>query len=197
MARDATFRASLERSCELFDAAGDLVGSCAARGWLFQTARSATELEDLLAQVQEQLERHGPLKDPQVESRIIRNFNADYRLPARHPLWTFGIERADGLCAPVARARAAGAHGGLRGARVRLYQGEIAKLRSVIAAVEADVALPGVSVRDRYVFLNVRSIEAFLSGAFESAHEATALLRADANANPVDQMGPVMIGAAS
>ena len=97
VARDATFRASLERSCELFDAAGDLVGSCAARGWLFQTARSTTELEDLLAQVQEQLERHGPLKDPQVESRIIRNFNADYRLPARHPLWTFGIERADGL----------------------------------------------------------------------------------------------------
>ena len=192
VARDATFRASLERSCELFDAAGDLVGSCAARGWLFQTARSTTELEDLLAQVQEQLERHGPLKDPQVESRIIRNFNADYRLPARHPLWTFGIERADGLARrlpePGQRVRMA-AFAGLEW----LYQGEIAKLRSVIAAVEADVALPGVSVRDRYVFLNVRSIEAFLSGAFESAHEATALLRADANANPVDQMGPVMM----
>ena len=112
VARDATSRASLERSCALFDAAGDLVGSCAARGWLFQTARSAAELEELLAQVEVQLERHGPVKDPQVEARIIRNFNADYRLPAHHPLWTFGIERADGLARrlpePGQRLRMAG-----------------------------------------------------------------------------------------
>ena len=97
---------------QLFDAAGDLVGSCAARGWLFQTARSAAELEELLDQVQEQLERHGPVKDPQVEARIIRNFSADYRLPAQHPLWTFGVERADGLARrlpePGQRLRMAG-----------------------------------------------------------------------------------------
>lgn len=193
VARDATFRASLERSCELFDAAGDLVGSCAARGWLFQTARSAAELEELLAQVEAQLERHGPLKDPQVEARIIRNFNADYRLPAQHPLWTFGIERADGLARrlpePGQRLRMAGFAG-----LAYTYLGEITKLRSVIAAAEADLAAPGVSVRDRYVFLNVWSTEAFFSGAFRAAEEATATLEAEANASPLDQMGPMLMG---
>jgi DNA-binding SARP family transcriptional activator len=193
VARDATFRASLERSCELFDADGDLVGSCAARGWLFQTARSAAELEELLAQVEVQLERQGPVKDPQVEARIIRNFNADVRLPARHPLWTFGVERADGLARrlpePGQRLRMAGFAG-----LAYAYLGDITKLRSVIAAVEADLAAPGVSVRDRYVFLNVRATEAFFSGAFQAAEEATATLEAEANASPLDQMGPMLMG---
>ena len=119
-----------------------------------------------------QLERHGPVKDPQVEARIIRNFNADYRVPARHPLWAFGVERADKLARrlpePGQRLRMAGFAGLAYG-----YLGEIAKLRSVIAAAEADLAAPGVSVRDRYVFLNVRSMEAFLSGEFQAAEEAT------------------------
>ena len=39
VARDATFRDALERSAALFDATGDLVGSCAARGWLFRPPR--------------------------------------------------------------------------------------------------------------------------------------------------------------
>jgi LuxR family transcriptional regulator, maltose regulon positive regulatory protein len=192
VARDATFRASLERACALFDAAGDLVGSCAARGWLFQTARSAADLEELLTQVQEQLERHGPVKDPQVEARIIRNFNADYRVPAQHPLWTFGVARADGLARrlpePGQRLRMAGFAG-----LAYAYLGDITKLRSVIAAAEADLAAPGVSVRDRYVFLNVRSTEAFISGAFQAAAEATATLEAG-NASPLDQMGPMLMG---
>ncbi len=193
VARDATFRASLERACALFDAAGDVVGSCAARGWLFQTARSAAELEELLTQVQEQLERHSPVKDPQVETRIIRNFNADYRLPARHPLWTFGIERADKLARrlpePGQRLRMAGFAG-----LAYTYLGDVAKLRSVIAAADADLAAPGVSVRDRYVFLNVRSTEAFFSGAFQAAEEAAATLEAEANTSPVDQMGSMLLG---
>jgi LuxR family maltose regulon positive regulatory protein len=192
-ARDATFRASLERSCELFDAASDLVGSCAARGWLFQTARSAAELEELLAQVAEQLERQPPVKDPQVEARIIRNFNADVRLPARHPLWTFGVERADGLARrlpePGQRLRMAGFAG-----LAYAYLGDITKLRSVLAATGADLAAPGVSVRDRYVFLNVQSTEAFFSGEFRAAEEATATLEAEANASPLDQMGPMLMG---
>jgi ATP/maltotriose-dependent transcriptional regulator MalT/DNA-binding SARP family transcriptional activator len=193
VARDPGFRTSLERACELFDAAGDLVGACAARGWLFQTARSAAELEELLTQVQAQLERHGPVKDPQVEARIIRNFNADYRVPARHPLWTFGVERADKLARrlpePGQRLRMAGFAG-----LAYTYLGDIAKLRSVIAAAEADLAAPGVSVRDRYVFSNVRATEAFLRGEFRAAEEVTATLEADVNASPLDQMGPVLMG---
>jgi ATP/maltotriose-dependent transcriptional regulator MalT/DNA-binding SARP family transcriptional activator len=192
VARDATFRRSLERACELFDAAGDLVGSCAARGWMFQTAASAAEIEELLAEVQAQLRRHGPVKDRQVEARIIRHFNPDYRVPARHPQWTFGVERADRLARrlpePAQRVRLA-AFAGL----AYSYSGETAKLRSVIAAAEADLAAPGVSVRDRYVFLNVQSAEAFLSGEFAAAHDATATLRANPAASPLDQMGPVML----
>ena len=64
------------------------------------------------------------------------------------------------------------------------YLGEIAKLRSVIAAAEGDLAAPGVSVRDRYVFLSVRLMEAFLSGAFQVAEEATATLNAEENTSP-------------
>jgi DNA-binding SARP family transcriptional activator len=74
------------------------------------------------------------------------------------------------------------------------YLGDIAKLRSVLAAAGADLAAPGVSVRDRYVFLNVQSTEAFFSGAFRAAEEATATLEAEANANPLDQMGPMLMG---
>ncbi len=192
VARDATFRATLERSCQLFDAAGDLLGSCAARGWLFQTARSAAELEDLLDQIQAQLERHGPVKDPQVEARIIRNFNADYRLPARHPLWTFGVERADKLARrlpePGQRLRMAGFAG-----LAYDYLGDIAKLRSVIAAVQADLEAPGVSVRDRYVFLVVWSNEAFFRGEFRVFEEGTSTLAAEANTSPLDQMGPMLM----
>ena len=192
VARDATFRESLERSCALFDSAGDLVGSCAARGWLFQTARSAAELEELLTQVEVQLERHGPVKDPQVEARIIRNFSADYRLPAQHPLWTFGVGRADGLARrlpePGQRLRMAGFAG-----LAYSYSGEITKLQSLIAATEADLAAPGVSVRDRYGFLNARSLEAFFSGQFQAAQEGVATLRADVNASPLDQWGPVLM----
>ena len=181
-------RASLERSCALFDAAGDLVGSCAARGWRFQFARSAAELEELLDQIQEQLERHAPVKDPQVEARIIRTFSADYRLPARHPLWTFGIERADGLARrlpePGQRLRMAGFAG-----LAHSYLGDITRLRSVIAAARRTSQAPGVSVRDRYVFLTVRSLEAFVSGSFEAAEAMTATLEAEVNTSPLDQMG--------
>ena len=193
MARDPTFRASLERSCELFDAAGDLVGSCAARGWLFQTARSAGELEELLDQVQEQLGRHGPVKDPQVEARIIRNFNWDYRVPAQHPLSMFGVERADKLARRLPEAAQRLRMAGFAGLAYA-YLGDITKLRSVVAAAEADLAAPGVSVRDRYVFLSVRSMDAFLSGEFHVAEEATATLSAEENTSPLDQMGPTLFG---
>jgi ATP/maltotriose-dependent transcriptional regulator MalT/DNA-binding SARP family transcriptional activator len=192
VARDATFRASLERSCELFDAAGDLVGSCAARGWLFQTAPSAAELEELLDQVQAQLQRHPPVKDPQVEARIIRNFSADLRLPARHPLWTFGVERAELLARrlpePGQRLRMAGF-----AALGYAYLGEIAKVRSMLAGAEADLAAPGVSLRDRYAFLNVKSTEEFFGGALQAAEEVTVALEAEANASPLDLIGPVLI----
>ncbi len=192
VARDATFRRSLERACERFDAAADLVGSCAARGWLFQTAGSAAELEALLGEVQALLERHGPVKDPQVEARIIRSFNADYRVPAQHPVWTFGVERADRLARrmaePAQRVRMAAFAGLAYG-----YRGEIAKLRSVIAAAETDLERPGVSARDRYAFLNALSTVAFLDGEFAAAHAATATLRADVTANSLDQMGPLMM----
>ena len=193
VARDATFRASLERSCQLFDAAGDLVGSCAARGWLFQTARSAAELEELLDQIQEQRERHAPVKDPQVAARVIRNFSADYRLPAQHPLWTFAIERADRLARRLPEAaqrlRMAGFAGLAYG-----HLGEIAKLRSVIAAAKVDLAAREVSVRDLYLFLTVRAMEAFVSGVFQVGEEAVATLSAEENTSPLDQMGPTLMG---
>jgi ATP/maltotriose-dependent transcriptional regulator MalT/DNA-binding SARP family transcriptional activator len=192
VARDATFRSALERSAALFDAAGNLTGSCAARGWMFQTAASAAELEALLAEVREQYERRGPVKDPQVEARIIWNFNADYRLPARDPQWLAWVERADRLARelpePAERIRMAGFAG-----LAYSYSGETAKLRSVMAAAEGDLAAPGVSVRDRYVFLNLKSVEALLSGGFAAAHDATTTLRADSMASPLDQMGPVML----
>jgi ATP/maltotriose-dependent transcriptional regulator MalT len=192
VARDPTFRAELERACALFDAAGDLLGSCAARGWLFQTARSAAELEDLLNQVQAQLERHGPVKDSQVEARIIRNFNADQRLPAHHPLWTFWVERAEKLARwlpePGQRLRMAGF-----AALAHSYLGDIAQLRSALAAAEADLAAPAVSLRDRYVFLNVWATEAFVSGAFQAAAEATASLEAEERSSPLDRMGPLQM----
>ena len=192
VARDATFRSALERSAALFDAAGDLVGSCAARGWLFQTARSAAELEDLLDQVQAQLQRHPPVRDPQVEARIMRNFNADLRLPARHPLWTFAIERAELLARrlpePGQRLRMAGF-----AALAHSYLGDITKLRSVLAAAEADVAAPGVSLRDRYLFLTNKWTEAYFSGSFEAAEAMTATLDTEENASALDQMGLAII----
>jgi ATP/maltotriose-dependent transcriptional regulator MalT len=192
VARDATFRSALERSAALFDAAGDLVGSCAARGWLFQTARSAAELEELLDQVQAQLERHPPVKDPHVEARIIRNFSPDLRLPARHPLWTFGVERSELLARrlpePGQRVRMAGF-----AALGYAYLGDIAKVRSVLAGAEADLAAPGVSLRDRYAFLSVKSTEAFFGGALRAAEEVTVALEAEENASPLDQIGPMLI----
>ncbi len=192
VARDPTFRSALEQSARLFDAAGDLVGSCAARGWLFQTAASAAELEDLLDQIQTQLERHGPVEDPQVEARIIRNFNADYRLPARHRLWTSVVERAEELARrlpePGQRLRMAGFAG-----LTHTYVGDVTRLRSVLAAAEADLAAPGVSVRDRYVFLNVQANEAFQSGAFDAAAAVTATLETQENASPLDQLGPMVM----
>ncbi len=191
VARDAAFRSALERSAALFDAAGDLVGSCAARGWMFQTAGSAAELETLLAEVRAQYERHGPLADPRVEARIIKNFNADYRLPARDPQWLAWVERADRLArespAPAERMRMA-AFAGL----AYSYAGDIAAMRAVLAAAGGDATAPGVSIRDRYAFHTAKAIEPFLSGAFEAAHAESASLRADPAANPLDQAGPLL-----
>ena len=189
-ARDSTFRSALERAARLFDTAGNLVGSCAARGWLFQTAGSAGELEALLAGVREQYERHGPVEDPQVEARIIWNFHPDYRLPARDPQWLAWVARADRLARespePAERLRMAGFAG-----LAYSYTGETAKLRSVLAAAAADLAAPGVSLRDRYVFLQLQSVEAFLSGEFAAAHAATTMLRAESMASALDRTGPV------
>jgi LuxR family transcriptional regulator, maltose regulon positive regulatory protein len=192
VARDATFRAALEASAARFDAAGDLVGSCAARGWLFQTAASAAALERLLAEVRAQYGRHGPVADPRVEARIIRNFNADYRLPARDPQWLAWVDRADRLARelpdPGQRVRMA-AFAGLAYA----YAGDIAKLRSVVEAARADLPGPGVTVRDRYVFLNVSSSEAYLRGELAAARAESAPLSADPGSNALDQMGPVLL----
>jgi DNA-binding SARP family transcriptional activator len=63
----------------------------------------------------------------------------------------------------------------------------------VVAAAEAALAAPGVSVRDRYVFLNVQAIEAFQRGAFEAVKAITATLETQENASPLDQMGPVLM----
>ena len=196
VAREGTFRDSLQRACERFDAAGDLVGSCAARGWLVQTASSAAEIEDLLTAAQEQFERHGPVEDPQIEERIIRNFVPEFRSPGRHRLWRAWVERADQLARelpePGQRVRMAGFAG-----LAYLRQGEIIKLQSLIAATKSDLALPGVSVRDRYLFLMVLSNEAFSRGDFQAAEEALAAIKADQsgwedasplNASPQDQM---------
>jgi DNA-binding SARP family transcriptional activator len=192
VARDAAFRPALGQSAALFDAAGDLVGSCAARGWLFQTAGSAAELERLLAEVRAQYERHGPVADPQIEARIIRNFNADYRVPARHPQWLAWVERADRLARelpdPAQRVRMAGFAG-----LAYSYSGDIAKLRSVVATAAGDIAASGVSVRDRYTFVTARSNDAYHRGDLAAARAETAPLRADPAASPLDQMGPVIM----
>jgi ATP/maltotriose-dependent transcriptional regulator MalT/DNA-binding SARP family transcriptional activator len=192
VARDPAYRSALEQSAALFDAAGDLVGSCAVRGWLVQTADSAAEVEDLLDQVQTQLEHHGPVKDSQIEARIIRNFNPDYRLPARHPLWTLGVQRAEKLARrlpePGQRVRMAGFAG-----HTHAYVGDVAKLRSVLAAAAADLAAPGVSVRDRYVFLNAQSIEAFQRGAFDAVEAVTSMLESEENTSPLDRLGPMLM----
>ena len=70
------------------------------------------------------------------------------------------------------------------------YSGDITKLRSVIAAAEADLAAPGVSVRDR-LRLPHRQVgpRRYFSGAFAAA-EARRRARTEENASALDQMGP-------
>ena len=171
VARDATSRASLERSCALFDAAGDLVGSCAARGWRFQFARSAAELEELLPD-----EDSGATGTPRSgqgsAGRGADHPDLQRGLPPCPPGTRFGRSGSSGQTgwrAGCPRPRSGCAWRASRGSRTPHARGDITRLRSVIAAAEADLAGPGVSVRDRYVFLNVWSLEAFASGAFQAA----------------------------
>jgi ATP/maltotriose-dependent transcriptional regulator MalT/DNA-binding SARP family transcriptional activator len=185
-ARDGTFRASLKRACELFDAAGDLIGSCAARGWLLQTATPGDDIGALLTEVQAQLERHGPIDDPALEARIIRNFHPDFRFPARHPLWTAWVDRAAQLARklpePGQRLRMA-AYAGI----AYFYCGEIMKVRSVVGGTQADLELRGVSDRDRLIFLVAQCSESFYSGGFDLAEQALKAFERDAAEGPLDQ----------
>ena len=93
-AQEAPHLDTVRKACALFDAAGDSVGSFAARFWLMRLSSSASDLEAGLAELSAIA---GRAADRENETRILEvfgRFRFDARLSSDHPLLSRWIARA-------------------------------------------------------------------------------------------------------